>query len=265
MSVLPRIVPCLDIRAGRVVKGVHFEGLRDAGDPLELARRYEREGADELVFLDIAATVEGRTASLEMLARIGAELSIPFAVGGGIESLETVRAFLRAGCDKVSLNSAAVRSPALIDAISGTFGSQSLVVAIDVRRSHSGAFDVYLDGGRTRSERGALEWACEAQRRGAGELLVTSMDRDGTREGFDIELTAAIRAAVDIPVIASGGAGSVADFAALFAARAADAALGASVFHDGSIAIPRLKQELRERGIMVRPWQPRPYTGTNAG
>ena len=167
MSVLPRIVPCLDIRAGRVVKGVHFEGLRDAGDPLELARRYEREGADELVFLDIAATVEGRTASLEMLARIGAELSIPFAVGGGIESLKTVRAFLRAGCDKVSLNSAAVRSPALIDAISGTFGSQSLVVAIDVRRSPSGAFDVYLDGGRTRSGRGALEWACEAQRRGA--------------------------------------------------------------------------------------------------
>lgn len=256
MSVLPRIIPCLDIRDGRVVKGVNFEGLRDAGDPVELARRYEREGADELVFLDIAATVEGRTASLEMLRRIGAELSIPFAVGGGIESVETVREFLRAGCDKVSLNSAAVRSPALLDAISGTFGSQSLVVAIDVRRNGAGAFDVYLDGGRTRSDRGAVEWACEAQRRGAGELLVTSMDRDGTREGFDIELTAAIHAAVDIPIIASGGAGSVEDFAALFAAGAADAALGASVFHYGSIAIPHLKKELRERGIMVRPWQP---------
>jgi len=256
VSVLPRIIPCLDISGGRVVKGVHFEGLRDAGDPVELARRYEREGADELVFLDITATMEGRSASLDMLRRIGAELSIPFAVGGGIESVETVREFLRAGCDKVSLNSAAVRSPSLLNAISGAFGSQSLVVAIDVRRSAVGAYEVYLDGGRTRSGREALEWAREAERRGAGELLVTSMDRDGTREGFDLELTAAIRAAVDIPVIASGGAGSIDDFAALFAADAADAALGASVFHFGTIAILQLKQELRDRGIMLRPWLP---------
>ncbi len=256
MSVLPRIIPCLDIRDGRVVKGVHFEGLRDAGDPVELARRYEREGADELVFLDIAATEEGRTASLDMLRRIGAELRIPFAVGGGIESLESARRLLRAGCDKISLNSAAVRAPALLDEIAGSFGSQSLVVAIDVRRDSSGAFAVYIDGGHTPSGREAVEWAREAQARGAGELLVTSMDRDGTRAGFDIELSAAIRAAVDIPVIASGGAGCVEDFAALFEADAADAALGASVFHDRTIAIPRLKQELRERGIMLRPWQP---------
>ncbi len=256
MSVLPRIIPCLDIRDGRVVKGIHFEGLQDAGDPVELARRYEREGADELVFLDIAATEEGRTASLDMLRRIGAELRIPFAVGGGIESLESARRLLRAGCDKISLNSAAVRSPALLDEIAGTFGSQSLVVAIDVRRDSSGAFAVYIDGGHTPAGREAVEWAREAQARGAGELLVTSMDRDGTRTGFDVELSAAIRAAVDIPVIASGGAGCVEDFAALFEAEAADAALGASVFHDRTIAIPRLKQELRERGIMLRPWQP---------
>ena len=256
MSVLPRIIPCLDIRDGRVVKGIHFEGLRDAGDPVELARRYEREGADELVFLDIAATEEGRSASLDMLRRIGAELRIPFAVGGGIESLESARLLLRAGCDKVSLNSAAVHTPALIEAIAANFGSQSLVVAIDVRRDPSGRFAVYIDGGHTRSEREAVEWAREEQARGAGELLVTSMDRDGTRAGFDIELTAAIRGAVNIPVIASGGAGRVEDFAALFDAGAADAALGASIFHDGTLAIPRLKQELRERGIMLRPWRP---------
>ncbi|HUY11050.1 MAG TPA: imidazole glycerol phosphate synthase subunit HisF [Candidatus Dormibacteraeota bacterium] len=253
MSLLKRIVPCLDIRDGRVVKGVNFVALRDAGDPVELARRYEEEGADELVFLDITATVEGRRASLEMLERIAAELTIPFSVGGGIRSVADVRDLLHAGCDKVAVNSSAVRRPELLDEIAQEFGRQSLVVAIDVRCSASGRSEVFLDGGRTNSGREAVAWATEAASRGAGELLLTSMDRDGTQSGFDIELCTRVHDAVSVPVIASGGAGSIEDFVSLFASGSAEAALGATVFHFGSIAIPALKAELLHRGIEVRP------------
>ena len=247
-----RIVPCLDIKDGRVVKGVRFVDLSDAGDPVALARRYEAEGADELVFLDITATVEGRRATLEVVRAVARELTIPFAVGGGVRGVDDVNNLLRAGCDKVSVNSAAVRDPALIDAAARRFGAQCIVVAIDARRSTNvpSGFEVVVDGGRTATGRDAIAWARECEQRGAGELLVTSIDRDGTRDGYDLPLTRAIRDACDLPVIASGGAGAIADFVAVF--RDADAALAASLFHYAELAIGDLKDALAEAGIVVR-------------
>ncbi len=247
-----RIIPCLDVKDGRVVKGVNFVGLRDAGDPVKLAARYEAAGADELVFLDITATIEGRRTRRELVARVARELTMPFAVGGGIGTVDEARELLRAGCDKVSLNSAAVREPALLREVAEEFGSQCLVLAIDARSSEEG-WEVVIDGGRTPTRRDAIAWAREAcAEYGAGEILLTSMDRDGTRTGYELALVRAIRAAVPVPVIASGGAGSVEDFAQLFSETDADAALAASLFHDGDVEIGRLKEALAQRGIPIR-------------
>ncbi|MGZ3499268.1 MAG: imidazole glycerol phosphate synthase subunit HisF [Vulcanimicrobiaceae bacterium] len=250
-----RIVPCLDIKDGRVVKGVQFVQLRDAGDPVELAKQYERSGADELVFLDITATVEGRKATRDVVRAVAAELTIPFAVGGGVTSLDDIRELLRAGCDKVSLNSAAVRNPQLLREAAAEFGSQCIVLAIDARAKENAAgWEVVIDGGRTRTGRDAVRWAVEGTTEGAGEILLTSMDRDGTKSGFDLALTKAVRGATRVPVIASGGAGSIRDFAEVFESADADAALAASLFHFGEIAIPDLKEALAARGISIRPW-----------
>jgi cyclase len=248
-----RIVPCLDVHAGRVVKGVRFVALADAGDPVELARVYERRGADELVFLDITATVEGRRAMVDVVRAVAAELTIPFTVGGGVGDPAGVRALLRAGCDKVALNSAAVRAPHVLREAAGEFGGQCVVVAIDARRCGPDAWEVVIDGGRTPAGRDAVAWAREAAALGAGEILLTSIDRDGTKSGFDLALTRAVRDAVAVPVIASGGAGSIADFAAVFVEADADAALAASLFHFGELDIGDLKARLAARGIPVRP------------
>jgi cyclase len=249
-----RIVPCLDVRDGRVVKGVRFVDLADAGDAVALARRYEACGADELVFLDITATIEGRRALLELVRAVAAELTIPFAVGGGVSSVADVRALLRAGCDKVSMNSAAVRNPDLLREAAEEFGSQCILLAIDARRdAERDRWEVYIDGGRRPTGLDVVEWARTATALGAGELILTSIDRDGTKSGFDLELTRAVRNAVNVPVIASGGAGNAADFAAVFSEAGADAALAASLFHFGELEIGTLKDELRERGIHVRP------------
>ncbi len=247
-----RIVPCLDIKAGRVVKGVRFENLLDAGDPVELARRYEAEGADELVFLDITATVEERKATIAVVRAVAAELTIPFAVGGGVRGTDDVVALLRAGCDKVSMNSAAVRNPALVSDSAELVGSQCVVVAIDARRTADG-FEVVVDGGRTGTGLDAVAWARSCQERGAGELLVTSIDGDGTRAGYDIPLLRAIRDAVQLPIIASGGAGTIAHFVAVFRDADADAALAASLFHYRELEIADLKTALAAEGITVRP------------
>jgi len=248
-----RIVPCLDIKLGRVVKGVRFVDLTDAGDPVALARLYEERGADEIVFLDITATIEGRRAMRDVVRAVAAELRIPFAVGGGVSTAEDVRDLLRAGCDKVSLNSAAVRDPSVLERAAAEFGSQCIVVAIDARRREAGGFEVVVDGGRTPTGRDAVAWASEATQRGAGEILLTSIDRDGTKSGFDLELTRAVRDAVEVPVIASGGAGSIADFADVFERAGADAALAASLFHFGELDLGTLKSELAARGIPIRP------------
>ncbi len=249
-----RIVPCLDIKAGRVVKGVRFVELADAGDPVELARIYEARGADEMVFLDITATLEGRKAMRDVVRAVAAELTIPFAVGGGVSSADDVRQLLRAGCDKVSLNSAAVRNPGVLRTAADEFGSQCVVVAIDARRTPGGAsYEVVVDGGRTGTGRDAVEWAREAERLGAGEILLTSIDRDGTKAGFDLALTRAVRDATNVPLIASGGAGCAADFADVFTIADADAALAASLFHFGELDIGALKADLAARGIRVRP------------
>ncbi|MFN2448701.1 MAG: imidazole glycerol phosphate synthase subunit HisF [Candidatus Baltobacteraceae bacterium] len=255
MTLVRRIIPCLDIKDGRVVKGVRFVQLRDAGDPVELARAYEASGADELVFLDITATLEARAATREVVRAVAAELTMPFSVGGGVNSLQDVRALLRAGCDKVSLNSAAVRSPQLLSQAAAEFGSQCIVLAIDARKNaDAGGWEVLIDGGRTGTGLAVLTWAQQAAALGAGEILLTSMDRDGTKSGFDIALTRAVRDAVVLPVIASGGAGSIEDFAAVFEQADADAALAASLFHFGELTIPDLKEALLKRGIAVRPW-----------
>jgi cyclase len=248
-----RIVPCLDIKLGRVVKGVRFVDLTDAGDPVALARLYEDRGADEIVFLDITATIEGRRAMRDVVRAVAAELTIPFAVGGGVSTAQDVRDLLRAGCDKVSLNSAAVRDPSVLERAAAEFGSQCIVVAIDARHRDGGGFEVVVDGGRTPTNLDAVQWAGEATRRGAGEILLTSIDRDGTKSGFDLELTRAVRDAVDVPVIASGGAGCVADFADVFERAGADAALAASLFHFGELDLGTLKSELAARGIPIRP------------
>lgn len=255
MSMLARrIVPCLDIKDGRVVKGIRFVDLADAGDPVLLARTYEAAGADELVFLDITATVEGRRATLEVARAVAAELTIPFTIGGGVRSVSDVRELLRAGCDKVSINSAALRDPRIVAESAAIFGNQCIVVAIDARRRPGGGFEVVVDGGRTPTGRDAVAWAAEAEELGAGELLVTSIDADGTKAGFDIPLTRAIREATDLPIIASGGAGSIEHFVEVFEEAGADAALAATLFHYGEIPIERLKDELIARGIAVRPW-----------
>jgi len=254
-----RIIPCLDVKLGRVVKGVRFVDLTDAGDPVALARAYEARGADEVVFLDITATIEGRRAMRDVVRAVAAELTIPFAVGGGVASAQDVRDLLRAGCDKVSLNSAAVRDPKVLRAAADEFGSQCIVLAIDARRTAAGTFEVVVDGGRTPTGRDAVAWAHEATSvsangtGGAGEILLTSIDRDGTKSGFDLELTRAVRDAVDVPVIASGGAGSVEDFARVFLEADADAALAASLFHFGELDLGELKSALAARGIPVRP------------
>ncbi len=251
MVLAKRVIPCLDVDAGRVVKGVRFEGLRDAGDPVELAARYDADGADELVFLDITATVEARDAMDDVIARTAEQVFIPLTVGGGVREPEDVRRLLRAGADKVSLNSAAVRDPELLSRCADTFGSQCVVVAIDAKRVDGHRWEVYVDAGRTATGVDAVAWAAEATAtRGAGELLVTSMDRDGTGEGYDLELLAAVRDATTVPLIASGGAGTVAHFAA--GLGVADAVLAASRFHDGDLTIGQVKDSLAADGIAVR-------------
>lgn len=248
-----RIVPCLDIKQGRVVKGVRFTNLLDAGDPVELARLYEARGADELVFLDITATIEGRKAMLDVVRATAAELTIPFAVGGGVSRVDDVRALLRAGCDKVSVNSAALRDPKVLAQAANEFGSQCVVSAIDARRREDRAgWEVVIDGGRTGTGRDAVAWAIEATALGAGEILLTSIDRDGSKSGYDIALTRAVRDAVNVPIIASGGAGTIGHFAEIFTDAGADAALAASLFHYGELDIAELKKQLCGRGIPMR-------------
>ncbi len=247
-----RLIPCLDVDRGRVVKGVNFVGLRDAGDPVELAARYDREGADELVFLDITASHERRGTIVELAERTAEEVFIPFTIGGGLRTEEDIRAVLAAGADKVSLNSAAVKDPSLIERAAARFGSQCIVVAIDAKRRPEGGWEVYLNGGRLPTGREAVEWAVEATDRGAGEILLTSMDRDGTQDGFDVELLAAVADAVPVPVIASGGAGTLAHFAQAVAEGKADAVLAASVFHDGVYSIAEVKTAMAAAGVEVR-------------
>ena len=246
-----RIIACLDVRDGRVVKGVRFEQLRQAGDPAGLARRYNAEGIDELVILDVTASLESRRAVESTIRQVAAELFIPLAVGGGVRGLDDAAAVIEAGADKVSVNTAALRDPSIITAIAGRFGSQAVVVAIDAARQGQG-FAVYARSAREDVSRDAIEWAREAEDRGAGEILLTSIDRDGTREGFDCELTAAVSDAVSVPVIASGGAGSFDHFTEVFTRGRADAALAASVFHYQDSSVADLKRHLAAGGIPVR-------------
>jgi len=245
-----RIIPCLDVDAGRVVKGVKFQELRDAGDPAELAALYDREGADELVFLDITATSDGRRILLDAVARTADQVFIPLTVGGGVRTESDVAELLTHGADKVSVNSAALADPSLITRCAAIFGSQCMVLAIDARR-RDGGWEVYSHGGRRATGRDAVEWAREGVRLGAGEILLTSMDRDGTHDGYDVELVRAVSDAIRVPVIASGGAGSAADMRAAFAAGA-EAALAASIFHFGEVSIGSVKEELEASGVEVR-------------
>ena len=250
-----RVIPCLDVEGGRVVKGVNFVGLRDAGDPVELAARYDAEGADELVFLDITASSDARQTTVEMAAHVAEQVFIPFTIGGGVRSVDDARALLRAGADKVGVNSAAVARPELIAEIAAEFGAQCVVVAIDARR-RAGAepgWEVFTHGGRTATGIDAVAWAVEAERRGAGEILLTSMDRDGTRDGFDTELTAAVADATNVPVIASGGVGTLDHLADGVLTGHADAVLAASIFHFGEHTVRDAKRHLAARGITVRP------------
>jgi cyclase len=249
-----RIIACLDVKDGRVVKGIRFVDLADAGDPAELARRHARAGADEIVLLDISATHEGRGTLLETVARTARELFVPFTVGGGVRSLADAQAVFDAGADKISVNSAAVADPHLIDAVGRSFGAQAVIVAIDARRGAGRVerAEVYVTGGRTRTGRRVIDWVREAEDRGAGEILLTSMDADGTQAGFDCELTAYVSDAVKIPVIASGGAGCAAHFVQVFGDGRADAALAASIFHFGVADVRTLKRELAREGVAVR-------------
>ena len=246
-----RIIPCLDIKNGRTVKGVNFVNLIDAGDPVALAKQYADVGADELVFLDISATLEGRKTMLEMVLKVAAQVNIPFTVGGGISTIEDVDALLHCGADKVSINSSAIKRPVLINELSQKFGSQCVVVAIDAKQI-DGKWVVHLAGGTIPTELELFDWAKEVAQRGAGEILFTSMDNDGTKEGFANEALAKLSALVNIPIIASGGAGSVQHFVDTFVKGKSDAALAASVFHFGEIPIPTLKQELKNNTIEVR-------------
>lgn len=249
-----RVIPCLDVKDGRVVKGVNFVDLRDAGDPVELARRYDKEGADEVVFLDITATSDDRATTIDLAARAAAELRIPFTVGGGFRDVAGCRQMIAAGSDKVSVNSAAVRSPELITAAATAFGSQAVICAIDAKRVPGAGdkWEVYLAGGRQATGIDAVAWAEEAARRGAGEILLTSMDRDGTKDGFDLALTRAVARAVPIPVIASGGVGTLEHFAEGIVEGEADAVLAASVFHFGTYTIREVKEYMASQGIPVR-------------
>jgi imidazole glycerol-phosphate synthase subunit HisF len=248
-----RIIPCLDVKEGRVVKGVQFVQLRDAGDPVELARFYDEQGADELVFLDISASVEGRKTMVEVVREVASELAIPFTVGGGINTLEDMKRMLRSGADKVSLNTAAVNNPNLISVGSDFFGAQCIVVAIDAKYdTELGSWRVYTHGGRTPTEWEVIEWAKEAVRLGAGEILLTSMDSDGEKKGFDLALTRAVSEAVTVPVIASGGAGNADHFVDAFTEGKADAALAASIFHYRETSVKEVKSHLREKGVTVR-------------
>ena len=248
-----RVIPCLDVKDGRVVKGVNFVGLRDAGDPVELARKYDHEGADEVVFLDITATSDDRATTIELASRAAAELRIPYTVGGGFRDVAGCRTMIAAGADKVSVNSAAVRDPGLITAAATAFGSQAVICAIDAKRvGAADKWEVYLAGGRVATGIDAVAWAEEAARRGAGEILLTSMDRDGTKDGFDLALTRAVARAVPIPVIASGGVGTLEHFAEGILEGEADAVLAASVFHFGTFTIRQVKEYLASQGIPVR-------------
>jgi len=246
-----RIIPCLDVDRGRVVKGIRFVDLVDAGDPVACAARYDAEGADELVFLDITATSGNRPILLEVVRRVQAEVFIPLTVGGGIRTVDDVRALLNAGADKISVNSAAVRRPELITEIARRFGSQCVVLAIDARRTAEG-YELLIDGGRTPTGQDAVAWAVQATDLGAGEILLTSMDRDGTRDGFDLELTRRVREATRVPVIASGGAGSIDHIHEVLTLGRADAALAASIFHFGDLRIDQTKAELARRGVPMR-------------
>lgn len=250
MTVAVRVIPCLDVAGGRVVKGTNFLELRDAGDPVELARRYYEQGADELTFLDVTATIDERATTLDLVTRTAEELFIPLTVGGGIRNADDVARLLGAGADKVGVNSAAIARPALLDEIADRFGAQVLVLSLDVARS-ADRFIVTTHGGRTATDRDALEWAREAIDRGAGELLVNSIDADGTKSGFDLELIAAMRELSTVPVIASGGAGALEHFAPAVRAGA-DAVLAASVFHNGDLTVGAVKRELAAEGILVR-------------
>ncbi len=248
-----RIIPCLDIKDGRVVKGVNFVNLRDAGDPVEQARLYNEQGADELVFLDISATHEGRKTTLELVSRVAETVFMPLTVGGGVGEIGDIRNLLSAGADKVSVNSAAVWRPELLSEGASRFGAQCIVLAIDARRrENASAWEVYVNGGRVATGVNAVEWAVRGVELGAGEILLTSMDADGTLAGYDIELTCAIADAVNVPVIASGGAGTVLHFAEVLTDGHADAALAASLFHDGKLKIADLKRELQSKGVPVR-------------
>ncbi len=251
---LKRVIPCLDVDKGRVVKGTNFVDIRDAGDPVELAAFYDREGADELVFLDITASHERRDTIVELARRCAEELFIPFTIGGGISSEDDVRALLSAGADKVSLNSAVLRDPTLIEACARRFGSQCVVVAIDAKRIPGGAprWEVFVNGGRVTTGWEAVDWAREATRRGAGEILLTSMDRDGTKDGYDLELTRAVAQAVEVPVIASGGAGTLDHLAQVILETGADAVLAASIFHYGEYTIRQAKERMAAAGVPVR-------------
>jgi len=249
-----RLIPCLDVDGGRVVKGTKFQDMRDAGDPVQMAAHYDREGADELVFLDITATVEGRKATLDVISRTAEQVFIPLTVGGGVRTEDDVNELLRAGADKVSMNSAAVREPAMLQRCADRFGTQCMVIAIDAKRRDDGdGWEVFVDAGRTGTGRDAIEWAVEATTdRGAGEVLLTSMDRDGTGEGYDLDLLREITGAVRVPVIASGGAGDLDHFAEALLEGGADAVLAASRLHDSRLTIREIKQYLRSRDLEVR-------------
>lgn len=247
-----RIIPCLDIKEGRTVKGVNFEQIRDAGDPVELATIYAKEGADELVFLDITATNERRKTLSELVNKIAHHINIPFTVGGGISSVEDVQLLLKNGADKISVNTSAFKNPDLIDQLALEFGTQCVVLAIDTKKESDGNWYVYLNGGRVKTDILCIEWAKEAVSRGAGEILLTSMNNDGTKQGFALDITHQLSTQLGVPVIASGGAGTMQDFADVFENAKADAALAASIFHFKEIAVPELKQFLANKGIPIR-------------
>lgn len=247
-----RVIPCLDVTGGRVVKGTNFIDLRDAGDPVELAAFYDREGADELIFLDITASSDGRKTTLDMVYRTAGEVFIPYTVGGGIRNLEDIRAILSAGADKVTINTAAVQNPGLVTEAAGRFGSQCIVVAIDARQTGPDSWEVYIHGGRTPTGIDAVGWARRVEALGAGEIMLTSMDRDGTKDGYDIPLTRAIVRSLNIPVIASGGVGNLEHMAEGLTEGEADAALAASIFHFGEYSIKETKEYLRAKGVPVR-------------
>lgn len=247
-----RIIPCLDVRDGKVVKGINFVGIKEVGDPVELAKQYSDSGADEIVFLDITASHEGRATMLDVVRRTAEVVFVPLTVGGGIRTIDDVRDTLRAGSDKVGINSAAVRNPELINEAAKLFGRQCIVAAVDAKRVDDGSWHVVINGGRIDTGKDLLEWVQELEERGAGEILLTSMDADGTKAGFDLEMTKAVCDLVNIPVIASGGAGSVDDFADVFAATGCDAALAASLFHYGELTIDEVKDAMRARGIPAR-------------